>query len=110
MSCRPISRYRCVYYLPRSVSEILCHPTYSAEKGKLPFRARRQLDQAKERRGQMEATEIKAIELEAEDGIATKKGGMLYGVESDTVDVVGKTERGAERCLREIIPGVTQPI
>jgi len=83
---------RCVYYLPRSVSEILCHPTYSAEKGKLPFRARRQLDQAKERRGQMEATEIKAIELEAEDGIATKKGGMLYGVESDTVDVVVWTQ------------------
>ena len=84
----PYSPPRCVYYVPRSVKRILCHPTYCASKGKLPFRARRQLDQAKERRGQMEGTEIVPLELESYDGVATKAGGMLAGVESGSVDVV----------------------
>ena len=84
----PYSPPRCVYYVPRSVKRILCHPTYCASKGKLPFRARRQLDQAKERRGQMEGTEIVPLELESYDGVATKAGGMLAGVESGSVYVV----------------------
>ena len=38
------------YGLPKSTATIVCHPTFVSESGRIPFRTRRQINQALERR------------------------------------------------------------
>ena len=59
---------RAAYYVPKSLKKLVCHGTFS----KMEFRAKRQIDQAKERRGGMSACEVDYIDRVEGEALLSK--------------------------------------